>query len=174
MNQDNKAIDMLNHHDDDAPKLSSALNVLTILSFIGCAIQLLSSLWSYFTAQTTYEGRDKLIEQMNSGNMPSWAKGLMGDPSHFEEMITKSYENRFPILLLSLVAVALCLIGALQMRKLKKQGFLFYIIGELLPFLVMYLFIGAFSFAGIGFYIGGGITILFILLYLLQRKNLVN
>ena len=172
MNQENTA-DVLNYDQNNKPKLSSGLNVLTILTFIGCAIQLLSGLWSFFTAQKSYEGIDKMVEQMKSDSMPAWAKSMMGDPEHIVEMITKSYENRIPIVLLTLASVALCFYGALQMRKLKKQGFIFYIIGEVLPYLTMALFIGMFTFSGFGMIIGVCITLLFILLYAMQRKKLI-
>jgi len=166
--------DVLTFDANNQSKLPSGLNVLTILSFIGCALQLLGALYSFFTAKKSYEGLDKLTEQMNSENMPGWVKSMMGDPEKMIKMITKSYENRIPIVLLSLVAVALCFYGALQMRKLKKQGFLLYTIGELLPFLTQVLFIGAFSLSGFAMYFGVGIAALFILLYSMQRKYLVQ
>ena len=172
MTQDNTA-DVLQFDENNAPKLPSGLNVLTILTFIGCALQLLGTLWTFFNAKKSYDGIDKLTEQMNSGNMPSWAKKMMGDPETMVAMITKTYENRIPIVLLSLVAVALCFYGALQMRKLKKQGFLLYTIGEVLPFLTQLLFIGAFAFSGFTMYFGIAIALLFILLYSMQRKHLV-
>ncbi|MEP7237736.1 MAG: hypothetical protein ABI685_07725 [Ferruginibacter sp.] len=172
MNQENTA-DVLNYDDNNKPKLPGGLNVLTILTFIGCALQLLSSGWGFISAKKSYDGIDKLREQMNSENMPSWVKSMMGDPEKMFAIITKSYENRIPILLLSLVAAGLCFYGALQMRKLKKQGFLFYTIGELLPFLTQFLFIGAFAFAGFVMYFFIGLTLLFIFLYSMQRKKLI-
>ena len=164
--------DVLNY-DENNPKLSSGLNVLTILTFIGCAIQLLLALWGFISAKKSYDNLDKLTAQMNSENMPGWVKSMMGDPEIMIERITKSYENRIPLVLLSLVALALCFVGALQMRKLKKQGFLFYTIGEVLPFIAQVLFIGAFTMIGATAYISIAITLLFILLYAMQRKKLV-
>ena len=166
--------DVLNFNENSKPKLPSGLNVLTILSFIGCALQLLGALYSFFTAKKSYDGLDKLTEQMNSENMPGCVKSMMGDPERMVKMITKAYENRIPIVLLSLVAISLCFYGAMQMRKLKKQGFTLYAIGELLPFLTQVLFIGAFSLSGMAMYFGIGIAALFILLYVSQRKYLVN
>ncbi len=166
--------DLLNYDAPSKTALPGGLNVLTILTFIWCAIQFGSSVWSFFSAKTSFENKDKVLEQMNSDAMPKWAKSMMGNPAHFEQIVTKSYENRIPIVLLSLVAVALCFIGALQMRKLKKQGFILYAIGELLPFLTLLLFIGAFSFSGVGFYVIAFFALLFIFLYYLQQKNLVN
>ncbi len=166
--------DNLNFNESFKPKLPTGLNVLTILTFIGCALQLLGSLWSFFTAKKNYEGLDKLTEQMSSENMPGWVKSMMGDPENMIKTITRSYENRIPIVLLSLAATALCFYGALQMRKLKKQGFTLYTIGELLPFLTQFLFIGAFALTGFAMYFGTAIALLFILLYFFQRKHLVN
>ncbi len=174
MATDNSPRDYLDADSPGKSKLPSGLNVLTILTFIGCTLQLLTAIWSYSKAQSNFDGREKLLEQMSSGTMPSWAKSLMGDPNNMIAMITKSYENRLPILLMTLAAAALCFMGALQMRKLKKQGFLVYAIGELLPFLTLILFIGTFSFSGFGFYLSAGFALLFIFLYSLQRKNLVQ
>lgn len=110
---------------------------------------------------------------MNSGEMPGFLKGMMPSMDHYEEMVTKNYENKLPLMVLGLVAVALCFYGAMQMRKLKKQGYMFYVIGELLPFVTSALFVGMFMFTGIGFAFGVGLTILFILLYTVNRKHLV-
>lgn len=173
MSDQNTIQDSLNINEFDKPKLPTALNVLTILTFIGCALQLLGVVFGYVGAKKNLDEKDKILEQLNSGNMPGWAKSFMPEAAKYEEMVTKSYDNRMPILLLGLVAVALCFYGALQMRKLKKQGFLLYIIGQLLPFITTALFIGMFMFSGIGFTIGSAISVLFILLYMTQRKHLV-
>ncbi len=172
MTQDNTA-DVLNFDQNNKPKLPSGLNVLTILTFVWSAVQLISAGWGFFSAKKSYEGIDKLREQMNSDSMPGWVKSMMGNPENMINMITKSYENRIPIVLLSLVAVGLCFYGALQMRHLKKQGFLFYCIGELLPFLTQFLFIGAFAFTGFAMYFFIAFAALFILLYSMQRKHLI-
>jgi hypothetical protein len=168
-----QSTDMLQFDQHAKPKIPQGLNVLTILTFIGCAIQLLGSLWSFFTAKSSYDQLDKITAQMNSDEMPGFMKSMMGDPDTFVKLITKTYENRVPILLLSLVAIGLCFYGAMQMRKLKKQGFLFYTIGELLPFLTQFLFIGAFAFSGVAMYFGIAVALLFIILYSMQRKHLV-
>ncbi len=157
----------------DKPKLPTGLNVLTILSIIGCVFQFLSSIWGFFSSKKTYDTKDTVLEQMNNPDTPAFVKNMMGKPEDFIAMVTKSYENRLPILLLSLVAVALCFYGIMQMRKLKKQGFLFYTIGELLPFVTLAFFVGTFAMTGVAFMIGTAIAILFILLYAVNRKHLV-
>ena len=170
----NNPNDLLTNEFQDKPKLPSGLNVLTILTFIGCAIQLFFDAYGYLKARQSFDNIDKLKDQMNSGQMPAWLKSMMGDPDNLVFIITKRYENRLPLLLLSIASVVLCFWGALQMRKLKKQGYPFYLIGELLPFLASFLFIGTISFAGTFFYIGVCFILLFILLYTLQRKYLVG
>ena len=165
--------DILTNEFQDKPKLPSGLNVLTILTFIWCAIQFCFEVYGYLNARQSFEGIDKLREKLNSAEMPSWFRSLFGDPDNLIIIITKKYENRLPLLLLSLTSIALCFWGSLQMRKLKKQGYPLYLIGELLPLLSAYLFIGALSFSGIAFFIEAGFIAIFILLYTLQRKYLV-
>ncbi|MEO5943355.1 MAG: hypothetical protein ABIP30_16810 [Ferruginibacter sp.] len=173
MENGNVTSDTLDNGDFNQPKMSGTLNVITILSIIGCILQFLASTWAFFSSKTSFENKDKVMEQMSSGKMPSWAKSMMPDMTHFEEMVTKSYENRLPILILSIVAVALCFYGVLQMRKLKKQGFLFYVIGEILPFLTGAFFIGTFTLTGTYAVVGFVIAAFFLILYSTQRKNLV-
>ena len=166
----NDSIEMI---DFEKPKLPSALNVLTILSIIGCILQFVGAVFTFYTAKTSYDNRHETIAAMTSEDVPAVFKNMMGDPNEMLEMITKSYESRIPILILSLVAVGLCFYGVLQMRKLKKQGFMLYVIGELLPFVIMAVFIGTMAMSGLQFGISVFIALLFILLYALQRKHLI-
>ena len=155
----------------DKPKLPSSLNVLTILTIIGSVLGLISSCYSFFTSKQSYE---KMKELMDSGKLdeaPKWAKGMM--TPEMLEMTKKVYENKVPILVLSLVALALCLYGALEMRKLKKQGYTFWLIGEILPFATTIIFMGVAAFSGFGLLMAL-IPIVFIILYTVNRKYLIN
>jgi hypothetical protein len=165
--------DTLNTGDFYKPALPSGLNVLTILTFIGSGIQLLFTIFGFINARKNFEEKDKTMAQLNSAEMPGWLKSMMPNMDNYEELVTKSFENRVPIFILSLVALGLCIYGAMQMRKLKKQGFTFYLIGQLLPFVSSVLFIGFMAFEGLMVGIIIGITILFILLYAMNRKYLV-
>lgn len=152
------------------PKLPSGLNVLTILTFIGSAFDLLSTCWTFLFAKT---GIDKMEEMINSGKVDQLPVFLrkMYTPEAME-MARKAYENRFPIFLIGIVAVSLCVYGAIQMRKLKMQGYFLYVIGELLPFVPVLLFIGAGSLSNLKGILTISFAALFILLYTLQRKHL--
>jgi len=165
-----QAKDLLNLEQKDMAKLPSMLNVLTILTYIGCALGAISAVWAYFSAAASY----KLIEALDSGTKTG-SDALDKMMSATSEMAKKQYDNRLWIMLLSLVGIALCFYGAMQMRNLKKQGYLIYVIGELLPVLSVVFLVGFGSiFAGIGIVLSLIFPALFIILYTTQRKYLVN
>ncbi len=170
----NNTNDSLNESEFENNTVPSGINILSILTFVGSAFAILGGMWNFYNAKKTFDTKDKVMEQMNSGSMPSWLKSIMPDMTHFEEMITKSYENRIPILILTLVAGVLCIVGAMQMRKRQKQGYIFYVIGEVLPLITSAFFIGFFTLAGGAAIFGIALTILFIVLYSLQRKHLTR
>jgi hypothetical protein len=152
---------------DEPRKIPEMLNVLTILTFIGSGIGIISSFWGFARAKATL---DQMVElQGKMDQMPDTLKRLMGsDPV---EMARKGYEARLPILLLGLIGCVLCIYGAIQMRQLKKTGFTFYLIGELLPVITTLIFLGAAAAGGFAI-IGYLIYIIFIVLYATQLKYL--
>ena len=157
---------------DAKPTVPSGINILTILTFIGCGISLLFSCYNFFNSK---QGLDKMEEMINSGkvdDLPAFAKKFY--TPEMVEMARKAYENRLPIFLITIVGIVLCFMGAMQMRKLKKQGFSLYVIGELLPVVASAIFLGFNSVTGVFGIIGICIALLFILLYAGQRKYLVN
>ena len=150
---------------EEPRKIPEMINVLTILTFIGSGIGIISSIWSFTRAKAAYEQ----LQSLQMDQMPDIAKRLMGaDPV---EMARKAYEQRFPILLISLVSYVLCIYGAMQMRQLKKAGFTLYTIGELLPIVITFIFLGSAAAGGFAM-IGYLIYIVFIVLYATQLKYL--
>lgn len=164
MNQDTK--DVLGN-EGEAPKLSSGLNVLTILTFIGCALGLYNAVSSYLGGEESLKKLDEA--QGKLADAPAWAKKLAGP--EVREMVEKSLDNKVPILIISLVGIALCIYGALEMRKLKKQGYILWLIGEVLPIVATIFFVGSVFFQTVYAFILI-FPAIFILLYTLQRKNL--
>jgi hypothetical protein len=157
---------------DDKPSLPSGLNVLTILTFIGSGLGLLSSLYNFANAKS---GLDKMEEAINSPNyesMPAFAKKFLSPEAL--ETARKSYENRVPLTLIAVIGIALCVYGAMQMRKKKMQGYYLYLIGEIIPLVSTIVFIGMGALTGFMGIIIVCITLLFILLYTVQRKHLTN
>ncbi len=157
----------------DQPKqgLPGMLNVLTILTFIGCGISYLGAIWGFFDS-SNYEEKVAQMEDMQDkvGDSELGSKMMQGGM----EMLEKSYENRYILLISGLVFTTFCLIGAMQMRKLKKSGYLLYVIGELAPLVVTALLLGFSLTGGFAILIGGIIAIVFVILYTTQRKYLVN
>lgn len=153
---------------EEPKKIPSMLNVLTILTFIGSGLGVISAITGYFTAAGNYERQLQMQDKL--ADLPAVVKNMMGpDPV---ETARKQLENRFPIMLLTLVGALLCLYGALQMRKLKKTGFSIYIIGDLVPFLAIFIFIGMGMMSGFAMIFAIVITVVFIILYATQLKYL--
>jgi hypothetical protein len=150
------------------PSGNSAINVLTILTFIGCAIQLL------FVFLTKW--------------LMSFAVKVANDPSLMEKMSEKERaqimdsqkmydlytQYQIPLVVASLLGIALCFWGALQMRKMKKQGFYLYVVGEFAPLIVSGLLLGfAANLSSIpAILISFVIPVVFTVLYALQLKHM--
>jgi hypothetical protein len=167
-----QAKDLLNLEQKDMNKLPSMLNVLTILTYIGCAFGAISSIWGYFSAAMSYK-----VYQNLGTNTETETKNKAIDSilSSAQEIVKKAYDNRLMILVFGLAGIVLCFYGAMQMRNLKKQGYLIYVIGELLPIVSFAAFIGFGNLlGGISMVLTSLFAIVFIILYTTQRKELVN
>jgi hypothetical protein len=157
---------------EDKPTLPSGLNILTILTFIGSGLGLLSSLYNMMNAKKGLEQMEDAINSPNYESMPALAKKFLSPEAL--EVARKSYENRVPITLISLIGIALCVYGAIQMRKRKMQGYYLYLIGEIIPLISTVVFIGIGALSGFMGIIVICFTLLFVLLYTAQRKHLTS
>lgn len=159
--------DLLEPQNEPA-KLPTGLNVLTILTLVWCAYELYTTVSNYFKGSKALEEMNEAREKMPE-NTPSWAKNMVGPD--MVALVEKTIENKLPLLIIGLVAVALCAYGALQMRKLKKQGYWLWLIGELLPIVSAGIFIGTVFFKTFfAFFLI--FPAIFIILYSFQRKHL--
>lgn len=146
-----------------------SLKTLTVLTFIGCTLAYLGSCWSFFKAESSVTEMEK---NMANPDMPDFAKKMM-TPEALENLKLLA-ANKWPVFVLGLIGTTLCLVGAIQMRKLKAQGYYLWLIGETLPLITTLLFINAAAlFSGFNI-IGPIIYVLFVVLYTLQRKYLIN
>src|SRR5262249_28708284 len=149
-------------------KMPETIKVVSVLTFIGSGLAIIFGLWGFSQAKASYdrymENRDKMDQ------MPSFLKNMMGP--HPEEYLRNNLDNRLPILLITVVGAILCIYGAMMMRQLKKAGFGIYVIGELLPFLSIFLFIGLGNSGMGGLIFGCVIALVFILLYASQLKHM--
>ncbi|MES2374114.1 MAG: hypothetical protein V4557_16175 [Bacteroidota bacterium] len=150
------------------PKTGS-IKTLTVLTFIGSGLAICGSLWNFVKA-------DKAVADMEAARdneaTPAFLRDMM-TPEAIANARTMA-ANKFPVLIISLVAAILCIVGAAQMRKLKKQGYFLWLIGEILPLIGMMIFVNVASVtSGMAAMIGLGIMLLFIILYTTQRKYLI-
>jgi len=150
-------------------KPSTVLNVLTILSIIGSVLSLIFSVVGYLFAESALEQKQKVIASGQLNDLPGFLKGQYSPEAM--KLAENMVDNKLPILIMGLVSVALCLYGAIEMRKLKSQGYTLWLVGELLPIAATFLFIGAGTFSGLGL-IGLVIPIVFIVLFTVYRKEL--
>jgi hypothetical protein len=161
------AIDTLDWNEKEK-KLPGMLNVLTILTMVGCGLGLIAGIYLFTGAQKAY---DKAVDMQ--GKTVAVPVILIGpDPVG---MARKTLENRTPILLSGLIGMALCLYGAIQMRKRKKAGFSVYLVGQILPaFLNIFIFVGGRYYTSFTLSFALVFPILFIILYTTQLKHLVQ
>lgn len=88
------------------------------------------------------------------------------------EMLQKSYDYRYELLIISLVSITLCLIGAIMMRKLKKSGFVIYVLGQIIPLIGTALLLGVTLAGGISMGFTAFFALVFIILYATQLKHM--
>ena len=142
-----QAKDALNLEDKDMKKLPQMLNVLTILTYIGCGLGLLGILLGFLGVG--------LLSSLGSSS----AQGA--------EIASTVSKYATISLVLSLVGIALCFFGAMKMRNLQKVGFYLYVAGQLVPIIF------TFATAGVSFGVMGVIIpLVFIVLYATQLKFL--
>ena len=167
MDYSNQNTDLFN----EQPKpLSGTLNVLTILTFIGCGLAYLGLLYNLYTSGNYESQRAKIEEQMDKMGSNNVATKMMEGSL---EMMEKTYQYRYVLFISGLVFTTFCLIGALKMRKQQKSGFPIYVIGEIAPVVLTGILIGFSLIGGITTIISAVTALVFVILYSNQRKNLI-
>jgi len=159
---------------DDQPKaktMTATINVLTILTIIGCGIAFISAIWSLYSSGKSMEQITIMQEQADriSESGSETATNMMLQSI---EMVKKQYENRYLLLMVNLLATGLCLFGALEMRKMRKNGYYLWLTGELLPILITVAIIGLNMMGGIVLGVYLLFASVFIILYGLQVKHM--
>jgi hypothetical protein len=159
-----------NPFEQDEKKLPSVLNVLTILTFIGCVFQLVSIPISKWLMSFALKMMD------NPEQMEKLSEEQVTELQKSKQLFDLMEANYIPLWIVTLLSVGLCFYGALQMRKRKKEGFYLYTVGELLPLVGGSIILGfSNQFFNTSSYIFGiGIPLLFILLYATQLKHMTK
>ncbi|MFT3981790.1 MAG: hypothetical protein QM687_15090 [Ferruginibacter sp.] len=168
MNDQNSTTDFQTN-DFDGKKLPGMLNVLTILTFIGCGIGLLFTLATPKLMSFSKEMMQKASasgQEMTAKEAEKMQKAM--------EQIDVFQANMIPLIVIGLAGIALCLVGAIMMRKLKKDGFWLYVAGQAIPFISSAVILGAGQFKEIGNIFFLAIAVAFVALYATQRKYLTK
>jgi hypothetical protein len=156
----------------DQPKvLPGMLNALTILTFVGCAISYLSIIWNFIQAGNIEKQKAEMEDMRDRVGDSGFGSKMMEGSL---DVLQKSYDYRYILLITGLLFTTLCLIGAMQMRKLKRSGYTIYVVGELAPIIVSAALIGFSLVGGIATVFSAVFALLFVILYTTQRKHLVN
>ena len=154
---------------DTKPK--GLLNTLTILSIIGSVLGYLTSIIGFIGAKKNYDDYKALFESGKINEMPGFMKAFVNADTII--LYQKMFEQRIPILIIGLISSTLCLFGALEMRKLKLQGYYFWLIGEVLPYVTTFVLIGSMAFSGWSL-IPLLIPVVLIGLYTVKKKELIS
>lgn len=153
---------------DTKPPLPSSINILTILTFIGSGISILfiafmpalNKLMLGFMEKATESGDD-----LTASKLAEIERG--------KTLIELTQANMIPLMIIGFISIILCVVGAIWMRRLKKDGYWLYISGELLPVFGNFILLGTEQFTGItSIVMGIGIPLLFVGLYSMQLKFL--
>lgn len=148
--------------------LPKGLNILTILTIIWCCISGLFTVlmpW-YVNFMKNIMDKSTSTEGLSSKKIEELEKSR-----HALELLN---DNLIPLLLIGVIGVVLCLVGAILMRKLKKDGFIYYVAGQILPFVAGLILLGTDQYNGVISYLFAVIPFVFIFLYWRQRRYLTN
>ena len=152
-----------------APQIPGFLKVLCILSFIGCGLGIIFSIVGFLAAQTA---------GAMMGMAEGMAEGMAGTdmsavPGMEDAMTAANMAMKYAYVLLGvgIVGSILCLVGAIQMWKLKKSGFYIYVVGEMVPPILTVVLMGMNAMGAMGVF-GLIIPIAFTVMYALNLKHL--
>jgi hypothetical protein len=125
---------------DPAPARPQFLKVLCILTWIACGLTFVSTVMGMFGPSA--EKQQQQIEQMREMNpeMADQMEVAINADSGSQKMISS---------LLSIIAVVLSAYGAMMMWQLKKTGFYVYLLGELIPYITLFM-VGAQAMSAVG------------------------
>lgn len=148
-------------------KLPATLNVLTILTFIGCGLGAIAI------------SLTKQINEFMIGNMNKMIEGKdlsekkLAELNRAKDIMENVNEHLVAYIAIGLIGMGLCFLGALWMRNRKKDGFWLYVAGEIGPLIAIPIVLDSYEqLKGIGGVFAVAIPVAMIVLYAFQRKHL--
>jgi len=156
----------------DQNKLPSGLNILTILTFIGSGFVILFSAITPWVIKLMKGFMEKAMTGDAAANLTPKQIEDMRKGNEMYDLILKNANITIPVTIVCAIA---SIVAAVMMRKRKKDGLTIYIAAEILPVAVSIILLGSAQFNGVMSYVFGlGLPLLFITLYVMQKKHLTK
>lgn len=136
-----------------ANKRSSFLNILTILSFVGIALFIAGGIFTVVVGKKIYNEKFSTVEKYDAAR--NAVASMYPDEEEREAALAVFEKQRYikSTGILMIIGQIFCLLGVIKMRKLNKEGFALYAIGELGVPIASGVFLGFLSAIG-GLFIG--------------------
>ncbi len=144
-----------------------SLKTLAILTFVGSALILFFSGLQQLSGKKNLELMEKMQGSEEIEKLPAFFQQFYTPEAI--EIARITYENRVPLLIISLVSLTLCIYGAILMLFLKKLGYFFWVIGNILPLIGTLIFVGPMAFKNV---VSVFILIIFALFFILYTRHL--
>ncbi len=156
----------------DQNKLPSGLNILTILTFIGSGFVILFSAITPWVIKLMKGFMEKAMTGDAAANLTPKQIEDMRKGNEMYDLILKNANITIPVTIVCAIA---SIVAAVMMRKRKKDGLTVYIAAEILPLIVSIILMGTAQFTGVMSYvIAIGLPLIFIVLYIMQKKHLTK
>lgn len=147
----------------EGPKRPQFLTILCILSYIGVGFGVVGSIVGWWSMRAMSSMMDV------AGGMEGMEE-MGAFPGMEEAMAQLKYINITTSV--NIIASLICLVGVLQMWKLKKMGFYIYVVGEVVPFIVSAVLMGGTAFGAMAVVMGAVVPGVFIGLYTMNLKHM--
>ncbi len=160
-------------YEAEAPRIPNFLKVLCILTFVGSGIGILGAIYGVFTTDATIKSLENSQDLLNGMNSPMGDMGGMIEATKKWGMLSNIF---------NLLASGLCLAGALLMWKLKKMGYVSYLVGVIAALIPAFLMMGSLASTGgfMGIFMNASfifailLNVAFLIMYSVNRKHLIN
>jgi hypothetical protein len=168
---------MFENQESTPPLVPRFLKIICYLTIFGSIYMIFTSLSAISSPETVSQAMSKSIEDWQE----IFQKSMQSDPraeQKFDEILVdlsnaNTSRNMRDNSFFSLVSNVLTLIGAWLMLRLKKRGFHFYFLGNIIAVIAPLLVFGSGNFLGISYAVFAGTTGgLFTLLYALKIKHM--
>lgn len=158
-----------------AGKRPTFLTVLCILTWVGCAISLVTNALAMMAMGAVSAVKDAVVD--NAATMQDSLGVTMAEGAQAKMDIANATANSAiaagsTVFLIGIIGAVLALVGSVLMWKLKKMGFYVYVIAEIAPVIAMVVLLGGTAFSG-GMAIASMILpVAFVVMYGLNLKSM--